>query len=309
MRKRLDRRIQRLARRQNNVVSRSELRDIGVSDWMIHYRLERLHWQQLHRGVYLLGAAAPTLDQQIVAARKAAGTRECMAADDCAAYLWDLDGVPTPKHVTLVVGPKSEPAPKGVTIHRTGRVTVRQFRRGIPVTTIEETLLSLAASDLTMNQLERAVESALLQKHTNEFQMWRFIAKNSRPGVRGIVRLRRVMTARPNGRPARSVLEIFAMRLVRRAGVPLPVRNYEIADVDGWQAELDLVWIELMKAIEVDGKAFHSTATQTRRDRKRQLRAEALGWSFLRLTWDDVVNHPEATIARIRGLLFGVVAA
>lgn len=54
----VDQLIHRLAAERDNVVERGEVLALGASDRFIANRLARGWWQQLHPGVYLVGAGA-----------------------------------------------------------------------------------------------------------------------------------------------------------------------------------------------------------------------------------------------------------
>ena len=53
--------IARVAGRQDNVISREQLAALGISRGVVARHVERGRWQRLHRNVYLIGPAPPTL--------------------------------------------------------------------------------------------------------------------------------------------------------------------------------------------------------------------------------------------------------
>ena len=162
---------------------------------------------------------------------------------------------------------------------------------------------ALVSADLA----ERAVESALTKGLTAERRIWREIAVLG-AAVPGVRRLEALLVLRPKGKPARSKLEIEVLRLIRHADLPLPNRNHDVW-VDGEHFEIDLVYADIQGAIEADSSRYHSTATQKARDRRRQELLEAVGYTFVRVTWTDVFGRPDWVIQQIRDLLCRVVAA
>ena len=62
-------------------------------------------------------------------------------------------------------------------------------------------------------------------------------------------------------------------------------------------------------AIEVDGYEHHSSPEAFQRDRTRQNRLVALGWTVLRFTWDDVVKRPAMVAQTIRDAVNRLPAA
>jgi len=65
----------------------------------------------------------------------------------------------------------------------------------------------------------------------------------------------------------------------------------------------DIVFEILKLVVEVDGWAFHTTPDRFHRDRERQNRLVAAGWTVLRFTWRDLVERPEYVLATIRTML------
>lgn len=88
----VDQLIHRLAAERDNVVNRSDVMSLGATDRFIANRLTRGCWQQLHPGVYLIGAAPPTWAQAVRAAIEGAG-EGAVASHRAALKLWDLDGI------------------------------------------------------------------------------------------------------------------------------------------------------------------------------------------------------------------------
>lgn len=296
--------LARLAAANDLVVSREQLLGIGLTDHQIKGFLKKGLWQQLQRGVYLLSAARPTWRQRARAAFLAAGRDSALAAASGLLW-WGLDGAPEGT-IELIVPRTDGPTPRGVKVHRPTREVKVRVRDGVRVTGIEDTVLDFAACG-DRRRVELAVESALLSRRTTERRIWRHIATNSRPGVRGVALLRHVMAHRPKGKPGRSYLELEVLDLIRASDLPVPTRNVDVIDADGKKREIDLCYVEQMGAIAADGKAFHSTATQTKADRKRQAALEAVGFRFVRFTWADVFDRPDWALEQIRGLLGGVV--
>jgi len=82
------------------------------------------------------------------------------------------------------------------------------------------------------------------------------------------------------------------------------------AGIGGWRANhpvrigtrryfLDVAFAEARLAVEIDGRAHHSSAAAFQNDRRRQNDLVAAGWTVLRFTWGDIVDRPHEVIARI----------
>jgi len=62
---------------------------------------------------------------------------------------------------------------------------------------------------------------------------------------------------------------------------------------------VDFLWRGRNLVVEVDGFAFHSSRDAFERDRERDASLIAQGLRVIRLTWRQIVDRPEATIALI----------
>ena len=88
-----------------------------------------------------------------------------------------------------------------------------------------------------------------------------------------------------------SELEKRFTALARRHGLPPLELQHEVWAAGRFVARIDAAYPELKLAIEVDGFEHHSTPDAFQRDRTRQNRLVALGWTVLRFTWADVVKR------------------
>ncbi|HUR78519.1 MAG TPA: hypothetical protein VMZ22_11265 [Acidimicrobiales bacterium] len=296
--------IVELATETDFVVTRSQLDVLGIGEKRTRTLRTNQFLQLVQRGVYLAGPAPPSWRQLARAACLAAGTDSWLS--HVAALRWRGFTVPEHDNSIHISAPRSDgPVPRDVVVHRPTRPVKVFARDGIRIASIEDALLDFAAT-ADRATLEIAVESALLSRKTHERKIWRTIALNSRQGVRGVALLRFVMEHRPAGKPARSILELEVLGVLRRAGLPLPTRNHDVIDGNGDKREIDLCYVLERGAIEADSKAFHSTATQTAKDCYRQRALEAVGFTFVRVTWADVFQRPDWIVAEVTALLGGV---
>lgn len=293
-----DDRVAKIAASQDNLVTLSDVLRVGGSKDTANARVGRKQWQRPQRGVYFHGAAAPNWIQTVRAA--ILYVVGAVASHRTAGSLLGLDVEPVGVELTMTQADR--PAPKGVHVYRSRRALTRVRRvEGIPVTSVERTLIDLAAV-LEMEPLERAVESALLQRKTTEERIYVSLVREGGRGVRGSTKLWRLMHDRPLGRPARNVFEIRTTHLLRQGGLTGFVRNYPVV-VDAETFELDNAFVDQMVAVETDGAAFHSTRTQRDNDARRQRKLEAAGWTFRRVPYKETIIGHERLIADIRALL------
>ncbi|MDP1793592.1 MAG: DUF559 domain-containing protein [Acidimicrobiales bacterium] len=191
---------------------------------------------------------------------------------------------------------------RGATVIRTRRpLKGCRVLDDVPVVSVERALLD-AASLVDELALEILVEASLLKQKTTDERLWIALIEQGGRGVEGSALFRRVLERRPHGRPARSVLEILTTRLLQDNGIDDFVRNH-VVEIGKRRYELDFAFVQARVVLEVDGRAFHSTASQVGRDRSRQAALEAEGWRFLRVSWFDVVCRPQEVLAALAAML------
>jgi very-short-patch-repair endonuclease len=99
-------------------------------------------------------------------------------------------------------------------------------------------------------------------------------------------------------RSPRSAAEERLVGLVRAAGIPRPDHNVRVGPY-----ELDVVWQGARLAVEIDGFAYHSSRAAFERDRRRDAELAAAGWNVIRVTWRQLLDEPEAVVARLAAAL------
>ncbi len=97
-----------------------------------------------------------------------------------------------------------------------------------------------------------------------------------------------------------SVLERRLLGIVRTYELPDPLLQHEVWQAGRFVARIDAAYPDRKIALEVDGYSAHSSRDAFQRDRTRQNRLVALGWTVLRFTWADVVDRPAMVAATIR---------
>jgi hypothetical protein len=146
-----------LAARQYGVVTRVQMRSLGLTDRAIARRIAAGRLHRLHRGVYAVGHTAVSLRGRWLAAVLASG-EGALLSHRSAAALWGMRATSAAK-IDVIVPPRSaRRSTKTIQIRhgrRDGRVHL-----GIPVTSPRCTLDDLAAMKIPGWQLNRAIEVA-----------------------------------------------------------------------------------------------------------------------------------------------------
>jgi predicted transcriptional regulator of viral defense system len=279
-----------VATEQHGVVSRQQLRDLGLSDTMIARWLEigRLH--HLHRQVFAIGHTAITIEGRLWAALLYAG-EGAVLSHTTAAWAWQLiDAEPTRIHITVPGRRSSLP---DVRVHHSRKVD-RATCRDLPVTSVARTLVDIAAM-LPYRQIRRALAEA---EYRNLLEPAEVLAV-TRPGRRGSRALRLALAHHlPELAETLSILEERFLELCQVAGLPLPTVNAKIGGM-----RVDALWREQRLVAELDGAPAHGGWAQASRDRERELALRSLGFRVVRYTWKQITERAAEVAADLRRLL------
>lgn len=298
----VEERLIELAAQQRFLISRSEAFALGASDRFIKYWLKSGRWHQVHAGVYQVDARPRDWESDVMAAVLACGD-QALASHRCALRLWGLDGIGSaPVELTVPFG--NLPIPEGVVVHRTRRPRIAAEAQGIPVTTVERTLLDCAAL-LPRIVIAKALESALRKRITTVERVDELIGGKGGRGVKGTRKLRWVLRERINETSTDSGAETELLYHMRLGMVPEPVPQPEFFSRDGDRMLPDFYWPRLAKAVEVDGVDAHDSAEKLDRDLKRQNALMDLGIELRRFSAREVRRDPEGVVQQIRQFLEG----
>ena len=272
--------IVRLAERQWGVVAVTQLRRAGIgrmttTRWVDGGRLHRLH-----RGVYAVGHRALSVEGRLVAALLYAGPG-AMLSHVTAAWWWGIWGAePRVIHVSTDRRRKST---TDVRVHGQ-RVVERTRHRHLPVTTVTQVLLDLAAV-AGPNDLRKALADV---EYQGLVDLASVEAETGR-GRPGSAALREALAGhRPQLAHTLSVLEERFLELCEAHRIPLPQVNVKVAGM-----MVDALWSAERLIVELDGHRAHATARAVERDRRRELKLRAAGYVVLRYTWGQVTESPD----------------
>ena len=282
--------IAAIAGRQDNVISREQLAALGVGRGVIARHLERRRWQRLHRNVYLIGAAPPTLR---AAARAAALTcgEDAVISHRTAAALYGLMPAGGDVHVTV---PGRNPGER--TGIRTHRVTTLSFidvviRDDLRLTSPARTICDVAGTE-SLSVTERALNEARVQRLVTDSALERVIERT--PTLKGSSVIRELLRAQEDSGYTRSEAERRMRRLAKAAGLAQPLTNTRLLG-----HEVDFLWPDQRLVVEVDGYQFHGHRQRFERDRRRDQQLVAAGYRVVRVTWIQLRDEPIAVITSI----------
>lgn len=282
-------RVGRLATTQFGRVARWQLERLRVVSSTVAMWGEQGYLFPVLAGVFGVGHAAASVEADLAAALLYAGPGAALSHATAAWWLGLLDAHPRVIHVSTPRRCRSLP---GIRVHGR-RDAERVFHKRLPVTTLPQTLLDLAAS-APLRTLRRALANA---DYRGSLDLSAIEAAMGR-GRRGSGRLRTALERhQPRLAQTRSGLEIAFLELCEEAGFVIPATNQWVA---GW--EVDALWRAERIAVELDGGGNHRTPAQMRRDRRKDLALRSAGFTPVRYSDEQIEHARREVIADLRSL-------
>jgi very-short-patch-repair endonuclease len=172
---------------------------------------------------------------------------------------------------------------EGIVLHR--RTALRTTTRdGIRVTTPAQTLIDLARNWPTP-RLEQAIGEADLRRLVTLKALRTEAKRAGRPAA-----ALRAVIERLTFRVTQSELERAFLRVVAKAGLPLPDTQTRFGEM-----RVDFHWPATGLVVEADDARFHANAIQQQQDRKRDQAHIRAGRIPMRVTHWQVVREPVET--------------
>jgi very-short-patch-repair endonuclease len=287
--------IRRLAEKQHGVVAARQLIALGLAEGLIKSRVKDGQLIVLYRGVFAVGHRRIGLYGEWLAAVLACGPGAVLS-HGTAAQLWGIRGSRRPIEVTRVSGHRR---PHGVRLHQTRLLAPDHITReaGIPVTTVERTLLDTAAR-LDERQLVHDLVEADRARRLRWPWLWRVIAEHGR-GRRGAGRLRRAAAqVDPNFADAVSTTEVDFLMLCREAGLKMPQVNVL---VEG--KRVDFYWPRKRLIVEADSYGYHADRPSFELDHQSTVDLEVAGYRVHRTTFKMLESNPGPFLDLVRASL------
>jgi hypothetical protein len=287
--------IRDLAESQHGVVGRRQLIEQGLSDELIKGRRAGGHLVPVYAGVFAVGHARLSREGRWMAAVLACGPNAVLSHFS-AAELWSIARSRGLPELTRRSGGSRR---AGVRLHQTRvlepvDVTIE---RGIPVTTIERTLLDMA-KDLDDRRLEHTVVAADRTGRLRWSRLDRLLERTPlRPGAGRLRRVARRIS--PRAVDTKSPPEIDFLALCREAVLPEPAVNV-------WAAGclVDFLWPAERVVVETDSYTYHGDRIAFERDRERTLALTAAGYEVHRATRLMLEHAPASFLEVVRTSLF-----
>ncbi len=299
----VDERVARLAGRQHGAFTRAQALGEGATDRIVGGRLAAGTWLVLEPGTYALAAAPATWHRALMAATLAAGPRAVLS-HRAAAALHVLVGFGQGRAEVTIDGSR-DGTTKLARVHCSGVLSAsdRGRQQGIPVTRPARTIVDIAGS-ISFHRLVEVYDEAVTTRLVTHDELRRCLERVARRGLRGTAAVRRLLVERgagggvPTGRLEQSVL-----RMLRAGGVPEPVCQFAAPWRNAVRERVDFAWPAQRLVLEADGRRWHTREADFDRDRARDRQAAVLGWTVLRITWDDVSAHSAEVVSQVAACL------
>ena len=275
-----------IAARAHGVATRPELLRAGLSGSRIDRELRKGGLIRQYPGVYRVGHAAPSVDASYMAAVKACGEEAGISGRAAGHLCGLLRGKAPPPEVST---PKERQV-RGLRVRRARRQTTKV--RGIPVTSVPETLVDLAA-ELSKDELALACHEAGVRYRTTPRHVEAVLAR--RPKAKGAAKLRAVIHG--DAPVLIAALERAFFQVLREERLPLPETNRHAGG-----RRVDCRWPDEL-TVELDSFRYHNSRVAWERDREREREARKREEEFRRYTWADVVEDRREMVRELRKLL------
>jgi predicted transcriptional regulator of viral defense system len=289
-----------LAARQHGVFTLGQACALGLSESAVRRRAQSARLFRIHRGVYALVARRLlSREGRWLAAVLACGDQAALSHRS-AAHLHELRATTRAGIDVIVAGTMPHRHP-GIDLHRSVNVAPNDVTtiRGIPVTTIDRTLLDLAAV-VGRHQLARALHQADLLRLLDVSSIARQLERNPHAPGASTLRAELDLPTELNDSP----LEDRFLAAWRASGGPEPERRPYIDPGDGGVLlRPDFVWRDAKVAVETDGRETHDTRAAFEEDRLRDQRLTAAGWIVIRVTDRQLTDEPGRIVRLVQTLI------
>jgi very-short-patch-repair endonuclease len=295
----LERRVSALIAKQHGVISRTQARELGLSHAQVQVRLGGGAWEILLPGVLHPTVAPLTWFSRLTAACLWGGADAAISHRAAAAF-WKLDGF-SEELVEMTTSRPLRPSLE-VVVHRATYLPRAHTTviGPIRVTTVHRTLVDLGAVS-PADLVEKALESALNRRITTEARLKRYLDELRTKGRKGAAILNSLLLVRGQGTaPTESPLETETIQVLRKNGLPDPVRQLVVKDRDGHIARVDLVYPDEKIVIEVDSRSHHLRRQQWESDLARRNELTSRGWLVLHATKRKLRDDMDAFISCIK---------
>ncbi len=271
-------RLRRVAERQYGRVTGAQLAHLGLWRSTIKSWIETGYLVPVLPKVYAVGHSAPGREADLWAAVLYAGPGAMLSHGTAAQWRGLIKHAPP---VIEVSTPRKIKSAGGVKVY-CRRDHDRYFEKDLPVTSIPQTLVDLAAtSNLKLVRRALAQLDYRGQLNLQDLEALEAICCNGRPGsklLRKALKIHQPELAHTNG-----TFEANFLEWCERWKVPIPSFNAYLHGI-----LVDALWPAANLVVELDGGDNHSSRAQLHRDRENDLTLRRRGVTVHRYVWEQL---------------------
>ena len=274
--------------------SRAEARAAGLTpEMLLTKRYHKVFWDS-----YVLREVkiTPLVRAQAVLKLVPAGSH---ISHQTAAELWGATVPPDGDTHVWTPSARGRQVRQGVRTHYGNAPARTTLRRGLPVSTPEQTFLDLAAGGMTLVDLVVVADGMIKAGHTTPE---RLLAAATEWRGRGCRVARRAAGLAREG--VDSPTETRLRLLLVLAGLPEPRVNLLLRARDGsWRRRYDLAYEHLRLVVEYDGRQHANDTGQWLTDIHRREELDRMRWRLVVVTKEGLYDDPLQTLIRVRDAL------
>ncbi len=265
----------------------------GLMAGLTDAQLRRRAFVRLYRGVYLSREMPASLETRARGALLAA-PNSAVISHQTAAVLWG-GSIPPSSAVHLTISRSHTFQAAGIRTHESDRARMTTFRRGLRVTTPEQTFVDLAGS-LDLVEMVVLGDRLVRREVTTPQRLVR-----SADDWRGHHRELACRAARLVRTGVDSPPESRLRMLVVLAGLPEPTVNHIVRDPDTgeWLRRFELAYRDLLIAIEYEGRQHRDDDEIWAADIERREELDRETWRVVQVISKGLFETPLRTLQRI----------
>ena len=283
-----------LASVQHGAISKTQLRELGVSVAAVRWAVGAGELLQRAPAVYVVAGSPSTWRQRLMIAVLDAGPGACVS-HRAAAILHGVARRGMPEVVEITSARMRSHQLVGVIVHRPLDLVWSRdvvVIDGIPCTGPLRTLVDYGVSEPWLevwDAIERAIQADLVTHKGCEWMLSRL----SKQGRHGCGPYRRALDERAirMKAPDKGLLEPRFAGLAAR--YRLPSFSYQHDAFGDGSTFIDFAWVAEKVAVEVKGLKERMNPKKLTEDFEREHRLTAAGWLVLSFTWNQVVRRPK----------------
>ena len=290
----------RLAEAQHGLVTRTQLREHGLSQHQLtNLGASHGRWIRLTDEVMRLRGSPGTVEQRTLAAVLDAGPGARLSSSSSGSW-WGLQGCALePFHVATTASTRRRSSLS--TVHRVRFLPDRwtAVHRGVP--TVRPELLALQLFAVSrFERGERLVDRLWSMRLFSGTSLARFLSEVPLRGVRGSAHLRRYFDRRgADYRPPDSGLESRFDQIARAEGIVFR-RQVDLGSDEHWTGRVDFLHEDRPLVVEIQSEVHHSSLLDRESDRNRLQALRAAGLTVVEITDTMVWTAPRSVIAAVR---------